>query len=126
MIRYIDDEAGADRVRSILRACVSGQADVRISAVQWGEIAGNLRNRLGMPDESRILSGLLPTEAEIVPASAARAVHAADLRVNHKISFADAFAVDLAMDSPDHVLVTADFGFKAVAGLAQIEFLPAK
>jgi len=32
----------------------------------------------------------------------------------------------LAMDSADHVLVTADYGFKTVADLARIEFLPAK
>ena len=30
------------------------------------------------------------------------------------------------MDSLDHILVTADFGFKAVEDLARIEFLPAK
>jgi hypothetical protein len=30
------------------------------------------------------------------------------------------------MDSPDHVLVTADYDFKTVADLARIEFLPAK
>lgn len=126
LIRYIDDEAGADRVRSILRACVSGQAGVRISAVQWGEIAGNLRRRLGASDELRILSGLLPTEAEIVPASAVRAVHAAELRVDHKISYADTFAVDLAMESTQHILVTADYGFGAAEGLVRIEFLPAK
>jgi hypothetical protein len=30
------------------------------------------------------------------------------------------------MDSPDHVSVTADYGFKEVADLARIEFLPAK
>ena len=38
----------------------------------------------------------------------------------------DAFAVHLAMDSPDHILVTADYDFKAVEDLARIEFLPAK
>jgi hypothetical protein len=32
----------------------------------------------------------------------------------------------MAMESPNRVLVTADYGFKAVADLAQIEFLPAK
>ena len=31
-----------------------------------------------------------------------------------------------AKQSPDHVLVTADYGFKPVEDLARIEFLPAK
>jgi hypothetical protein len=68
----------------------------------------------------------LPSEAKVVPASAERAIHAADIKVDRNIAYADAFAVDLAMDSPGHVLVTADYGFKSVEDLARIEFLPAK
>lgn len=126
VIRFIDNEAGADRVDELLNACEDGQALLFISAVQWGEIAGNLRKRFGAVAQDRILGNLTQFKAAIVPANADRAVHAASIRVNRKISYADAFALDLAMDSPDHVLVTADYGFKAVADLARIEFLPAK
>ena len=66
LLQYIDDEAGAVRVEEILGICVAGQAAVRISAVQWGEVAGNLRKRSGASHEARILSGLLPIECEIV------------------------------------------------------------
>ncbi len=126
LLRYIDNEAGADRIERILGACVEGKAEVCISAVQWGEVAGNLRKRLGASQETRILSTLLPSESEIAPASAERAVHAAEIKVDRKISYADAFAIELAMDSTDHVLVTADYNFKAVDDLARIEFLPVK
>jgi ribonuclease VapC len=125
-LRYVDDEPGADRVEEILGACASWRAELLISAVQWGEIAGKLRKRVGASDEVRILSGLLPSEAQIVSASADRAVRAADLRIDRSIAYADAFALELAMELPDRVLVTADFGFKSVADLAQLEFLPAK
>jgi len=123
-LRYVDDGVGADRVEELLAACVGRRVELSISAVQWGEIAGKLRKRLGASEEIRILSGLLPSEARIIPASANRAVRAAELRVDHKISYANAFAVDLAMDSHNHVLVTADYGFKLVEDLARIEFLP--
>jgi ribonuclease VapC len=126
LIRYLDKEAGGDRVKAILKACVTGQAELHISAVQWGEVAGNLRKRFGAQEEERVLSSLLPSDAEIVPASGERAVRAAELRVDHRISYADAFALNLAMDSPQHVLITSDYGFKPVDNLAQIEFLPAK
>jgi predicted nucleic acid-binding protein len=126
VLRYADSEAGADRIEAILRECVSGKAEVCISALQWGEIAGRLRQRLGAQDEMRILTSLVPSEVQVISATAECAVRAAHLRADRKISYADAFALDLAMDSPDHVLVTADYGFKAVADLARIEFLPAK
>ena len=126
LIRFLDREAGWDQVKSVLKDCVEGRAEACISAVQWGEVAGNLRKRFGASGEARILSGVLPSEARIVPASAERAVHAAEIRIDRKLSYADGFAVDLAMDSPDHVLVTADYGFKPVSDLARIEFLPVK
>ena len=86
----------------------------------------NLRKRFGPARQAHILSSLLPSEAEITPANAESAVHAAGMKVDRKISYADAFALDLAMASPDHVLLTADYGFKQVDDLARIEFLPAK
>jgi predicted nucleic acid-binding protein len=126
VIRYIDQEAGAVRMNAILKASISGQAELWISAVQWGEVAGNLRKRMGAVQQEQILSSLLPSEAMIIPATAERAVRAAELKVDRKISYADAFAVELAMESPDHVLVTADYEFKAVGDLARMEFLAAK
>lgn len=126
LIRFIDDEAGADRVEEILSACAGLRANVAVSAVQWGEVAGNLRKRFGAGEERRILSSLLPSEAEIIPVNSDRAVRAAALKVDRRIAYADAFALELAMEFPDHVLVTADYGFKDVANLARIEFLPQK
>jgi len=72
------------------------------------------------------MSSLLPSEAEIVPATADHAVHAAQLKVDRNLAYADGFALDLAMESPDHLLLTADYGFKSVDDMARIEFLPAK
>jgi predicted nucleic acid-binding protein len=126
VLRFIDKEAGAERVREIFRACAGGEADVCISAVQWGEVAGVLRNRFSAPAQKRILESLMQLLPGVVPASVERAVRAAELRIDRKIAYAGAFALDLAMDSADHVLVTADYDFKAVADLAQIEFLPVK
>ncbi len=42
------------------------------------------------------------------------------------LAYADGFAMDLAPESSDRVLVTADYGFKAVDDLAKIEFRPIK
>lgn len=55
-----------------------------------------------------------------------RAVRAAELKVDHGIAFADAIALELAIGSPDHIFLTADYGFKSVDKLARIEFLPNK
>jgi predicted nucleic acid-binding protein len=126
VLRYIDNEAGADRVNAIFKECVKHQARMCIPALQWGEVAGELWKRLGAAGGRRALESLMPFELDVVPASAERAVHAAALRIDRKIPYADAFALDLALDSQEHILVTADYDFKDAADLARIEFLPLK
>jgi predicted nucleic acid-binding protein len=125
-LRYLDDKPGADRFEEILSACAGRKADLAISAIQWGEIAGKVRKRFGERDQARILANLLPSEAVIVPASAERAVRAASLKVDRNLAYADGFALELAMESREHVLVTADYDFRSVGDIARIEFLPLK
>ncbi|MFZ0301156.1 MAG: PIN domain-containing protein [Terracidiphilus sp.] len=126
LIRFLDNEPGARRVEEIITACASAEAEVCISAVQWGEVSGNLRKRFGASTEATVMAELLPSKATIVAVTADRAVRAAALKVDRKLAYADGFAMDLALDSTDRILVTADYGFKAVEDLARIEFLPAK
>ena len=126
VLRYIDNEAGSDRVQSVLTDGLYAKAGLSISAVQWGEIAGKLFKRLGTGSRLEAMETLLLSGIVIIPADAERSVSAARFKVDHGISYADAFALDLAMQSAEHVLVTADYGFKAVMDLARIEFLPSK
>ena len=126
VIRWLDNEPGADRIHAIFSDCDAKRASICVSAVQWGEIAGNIRKRYGPAREAEVIGGELPEDTHVVPADADQAVRAARLKVDRGISYADAFALDLAMKSPGHILVTADYGFKAVDNLARIEFLPLK
>ncbi|HVZ83539.1 MAG TPA: PIN domain-containing protein [Terracidiphilus sp.] len=126
LLRYVDSEPGADRVESVLRECVRGSARGYISAVQWGEVAGRLYQKLAAPRALEVLSQLLPSEVEIVPATAERAVRAGIYKVEKKLGYADSFAYELASESHKRVLVTADYGFEPISNFIRIEFLPTK
>ena len=126
VLRYLDREAGFGRVREIFRVCASTSSVMLISAVQWGEIAAVRRRQYGPLEQMRVLRGLAQFDLQIVAANAERAVQAAGIRVDYKMAQADAFAVELTLDSPEHVLITADYHFKAVENLIRVEFLPAK
>lgn len=126
LIRFIDDEPGADRVDAILEECGRGQAGMCLSAVQWGEVVANTRKRFSLEEQFKILSNLLPETARVFAADQKCAESAARFKVDYGVGYADAFALDLAMQSADSVLITADYGFKAVESLARIEFLPVK
>jgi len=126
VLRFLDKEAGWQRIAAILDSYGDHTCDVVISAVQWGEIAGRVRKRVGIPEQNRVMHKLTQLQLHIEPVTHEQAVRAAELKVDRKISYADAFALDLAMPSAEHVLVTADYDFKKVADLAAIEFLPIK
>jgi PIN domain nuclease of toxin-antitoxin system len=126
VLRFLDSEAGADRVGEILEQRGAQTAEIAISAVQWGEIAGKVRKRLGQSGQNRALALLSRFQPTIIAATCDRAVKAAELKIDRGISYADAFALELVMNSSQNVLVTADYDFKAVEDLARIEFLPAK
>jgi predicted nucleic acid-binding protein len=104
----------------------AGRNAVVISAVHWGEVAGVIFKGHGHEAMNRALSRLLSFGIEIVPVSAQRAVRAALIKVRRKILYADAFDVELASDSPEHVLLTADFDVKPAARDVKIEFLAGK
>ena len=124
MLRFLDKLRGWERVASILEDQLSGLCSVSLSAIQWGEIAGKVRKDSGPAGQSRALQILTELLVTTVPITAEQAVRAAELKVDLKLSYADAFALELAMRTPGGILVTADYDFKAADHLARIEYLP--
>jgi predicted nucleic acid-binding protein len=126
VLRYLDDEAGSERVAEIIKSHLGGACKAIISAVHWGEIAGitcKLRGRSAM---DFTLARLEAFGFDIVPATAERAVQASLIKLRRRIPYVDSFGVELASTSSDHVLVTADFDLKPASKDIKIEFLPTK
>ena len=126
VLRYLDDEAGSARVEAILRAHLDGKGIVIISAVHWGEIMGILWKRHGSEAANSTMLDLRSMGFAIVPATAERSQRAAVIRHRLQIPYADAFGVELAGASPEHIFVTADFDAKPAEQEISIEFLPVK
>jgi hypothetical protein len=101
-------------------------AEVMVWAVNWGEVAGKLHKRHGPIISSNRTSRLLRKKLEVVPATAERAARSGTIKETRRIPYADSFGVELAGDSADHVLVTADFDVLPAASDITIEFLPTK
>jgi PIN domain nuclease of toxin-antitoxin system len=99
ILRFLDGEAGVDRVKAILRSALVDECKVVVSAVNWGEVIGKLYQRHSPEIAANRSSRLLRKRLEVIPATAERAVRSAILKVTHKIPDADAFAVELASDS---------------------------
>ena len=125
ILRYLDNEAGAERVAVIIKSHLAGKCAVMISALHWGEIAGITGKSHGSAAMELVISRLSAFGFEVVPADAERAVRASLIKLKRQIPYVDAFGV-LAAEGRDRVFVTADFDFKPASREVKIEFLPAK
>jgi predicted nucleic acid-binding protein len=126
ILRFLDGEAGSVRVAEIIKGHLAERHRAVVAAIHWGEVAGITCKVHGQSAVDVALSRLLAFGFELVPITAERAVRAALIKVKRKVPYPDAFGVELAMDSSDHVLVTADFDLKPAAPGIRIEFLPRK
>lgn len=126
LLRYLHGEPGGQRVEQIISAHLAGDCDLVISAIHWGEVAGVTCKNQGLTAVELVLARLSSLGFQIIDASAQRAVRASLIKIKGNIPYADAFGVELASASPQHVLVTADFDLKTAARDVKIEFLPRK
>jgi predicted nucleic acid-binding protein len=126
ILRYLDDEAGAERVTEIIKSHLAGRCAAMIAAPHWGEVAGIACKTHGREAMDLALSRLSAFGLEVVPADAERAVRASLIKLKRQIPYVDAFGLELAAETRDRVFVTADFDFKPAVRDVKIEFLPAK
>lgn len=126
ILRFADEEAGVDRMTQLLALALSGECKLVISALNWGEVVYILAGRQTVRSSSLQAAELLKGAANIVDVDLDRASHAGLLKIKYSIAYADAFGVELALDSPDHILVTADYGVALAQADLRIEFLPTK
>lgn len=125
ILRFTDNEAGADRVQQILDKYLDGTAHVAASALHWGETAGRLYKLRGQDVMDRVLQRLAGMGIQVIEVTSEQAIAAALIRANYKIPYVDAFGPAL-VSAPQHVFVTADFDLKPAGQFAKIEFLPTK
>ena len=126
VLRYIDDEAGADVVEFCLQEVIDGKAQCIISSIQWSEIFHVILKRHGQTGCELAMIEVRALKLRIEAATSSHAERSAMIRYLRGIHFADAFAVELASASADHVLVTSDFGLKPAEQDCKIEFLSVK
>jgi len=126
LLRFLDGEAGSAYVERLLLRCASGEVDLLIAAVNWGEVIYAIVRRKGAQAAHELINRLSSLRLTVVPCDAMGAQEAAFFKERFKVPYADAFAGSLALRE-SALLVTADFDFKTLPpGAIKIEFLPSK
>ena len=126
LLRFVDGETGSERVEDLLNRARLGTVDLRMSAVNWGEVVYCVLKAHGLGQARKLLPKLRSMPISIVAADAERAERAAAFKHSYRVPYADAFAGSLALDQHAE-LITADHDFKVVpVDVLKIDILPVK
>ena len=107
LYRYLTKEAGALLVADVFKESLANGTSVMMSAVNWGEVHYTLVRRIGFTKAEATMTEVLDkTPIALIGVAAEDAVHAARLKAQYNLPYADAFAAALAGNQ--NVLVTAE------------------
>ena len=122
LLAHLGDEAGAARVRAVLRAARLDRAEVFLSAINLGELVYITEREQGLVQAQMALNAVEQLPVQILEATRERVLAAAHLKATHAISYADAFVVAAAQEMRATIL-TGDPEFRTVEALVPVEWL---
>jgi len=111
LFAFLQNKQGALRVSGILKDAMRGQAEVFMSAVNYGEVYGRILRDHGSDIALTTMLAVGPLPIEILDATPQRAFGAAEIKAKYKLHYADSFAAALASEHKA-TLVTSDSDFR--------------
>lgn len=115
-----DEEPAATRVQELIQAANNEQIYIALSVINLGEIYYIVGRSKGEDVAIEVLQELQEMAVDIHQISQDDVIRAAQFKMNHPISYADAFAMATA-SMLDATLVTGDPELMALSGLIDVE-----
>lgn len=116
------EEPAASRVRQLLQAAERQQATLSVSIINLGEVYYRVGRVKGRDEAEDTLENIRGLPLMVLPATDHMVLAAARLKVDHSISYADAFAAAAAHERKA-VLVTGDPELLQLDGDVRVERL---
>ena len=123
LLAFLEDEAGMPRVKAVLREAEKGGCQVYLSWINLGEVLYITEREQGQRRSRETLAHIQSLPIEMLEVTPRAVLEAAHIKANHRLSYADAFAVAAALEQGATVL-TGDLEFKSVEANINIEWLP--
>jgi predicted nucleic acid-binding protein len=125
LLAHFENEAGGEKVTSLLRAAEAGQTKLFLCVINLGEIYYNTVRERGREkaEEVKFITGQLPIA--LVNADLDLSIEAATLKAAHPLAYSDCFAAALAVRQSAKV-VTGDPEFAKFGTAVEVEWIAAK
>jgi predicted nucleic acid-binding protein len=124
LVGLFEDRVGvAAKVERLLLAAAKQDLPLLMSAVNWGEVVYIVWKRHGEARAREVEMNLPDMPIAVIAADRDRATGAAGIKQKHQLSYADAFAAELAIERGAW-LVTADPDFFKIGKALSLYPLP--
>jgi len=122
LLAYLRDEPAAQRVEEFLSAAGKGKPRLLVSMINLGEMLFIIERRGGVTKAQDALALIQQLPIEVLPADEQTVFDAAHIKADHILSYADAFAVAVAVHE-NAVILTGDPEFETVESIVTVEWL---
>ena len=122
LLAYLQDEPVAARIEKLLENARKEKCRLYISLINLGEILYITERRGGVAKAQDTLALIRQLPIEVRPADEQVVFSAAHIKANHTLSYADAFAIAVAINE-NAVILTGDPEFESVEALVKVEWL---
>ena len=122
ILRFAQDEAGADKVEELLKASEDGRIRAFINEINLGEVYCITIRKLGVESAMRFLEQFTTLAIERVPASWEIIESASQIKADYAVSYADCFATATALKY-NALIVTGDPEFKKIEHKVEIHWI---
>jgi PIN domain nuclease of toxin-antitoxin system len=121
-LAYLQDEAGAAKIQTLIDRALAETAALWMSVVNVAEVLTIVEREKGLPETHRVIAMMEEWPMKVVEADRSRAFAAAHLKARHALSLGDAFAAALAQLKKGAV-VTGDPEFRPLAPEIAVEWI---
>jgi len=123
LLAYLEGEAGAEQVSSLLALAQKDECRLFFSLINLGEVLYIIERERGINQAHLVLAAIQQMSLEILPADMDTVFAAAHIKACHPVANSDAFAAAAAQQH-HATLVTGDAEFQALDGIISIIWLP--
>ncbi len=122
ILKFYQDEDGADKVEELLIASRRGDFKAFMSEINLGEVHYMTIRRLGLEPAKEYLEQFFELSIQVVAPSWDIILSASEIKAEYAISYADCFAVATARKC-EATVITGDPEFKKVERLVKIKWI---
>lgn len=122
LLKFSQDEQGADEIEKILVLSQKGKIESFINLINLGEVYYIMIRRVGLEAAKRYLESFYQLTIKVIMPSEELIFSASEIKAKYAISYSDCFVAATALKY-DASVITGDPEFKKIEDLIRIEWI---